>query len=315
MPVTINLQRQVDLPVWQYVRYAPATAAAGNAMVTDLRGTHRYIYAIYSVASFWRYDTITDTWQQLASPGALGGSGTWGAGTTMIFDPSRGTAGWIWLINGYTTTPGFGYYDIATDTWVSRALPITTAWGTDGQLVHTCSTYHTSGNDDHIWLVGNNATTLYRYSISGNSWSSAFTAAPAAIGAGCIAEWCWSFNTDRIYVFRGAGTATLYFYSISGTSWSTVTWRPSSVETLTTGSAGIYDPDANRIYIQRDNTHRVWAFDLATSEATPSGTAPFVAGTAHAGCGVMYIKTADGLKFIYFRRHSGTEFWRTLVFW
>ena len=314
MPVTINLKKIVDLPVWQYIRYLPVPSAAGHCITTDLRGTHRYIYFMCGTASFWRYDTWTDTFQQLASPGALGGSGTWGAGTCMIFDPSRGTAGYIWLLNGYTTNPGFGYYDIAANTWTSRATPITTAWGTDGALAHTCSAYLPTANDDYIYLIGNNATTLYRYSISGNSWISTLTAAPAAMGGGCSFDWVYNFNADRIYGFRGGGTTTLYYYSISGNSWTTVTYQP-VFETFTTGSMTAYCPDNNRIYIEKDNTHRFFSFDLANSLLIPAGTAPFTGGTAISGDGLAYIKTEDDLKFLYFRRHSSVEFWRTLIYW
>jgi hypothetical protein len=312
MPVTINLKTQVDVPTWQYMRYAPVTAGAGSCCVTDRRGTHRYVYFMYGVSSFWRYDTITDSFQQMASPGALGGSGTWGAGTVMIFDPTNGAEGRLWLLNGYTTTAGWGYYDIATDTWTARTVP-GGAFAVDAALAHTDPGYHVSGNGDHIYLAGNNGTVFKRYVISTNTWSD-MAAAPGTIGAGCMMFWGWSQDPNAIYLFRGNGTSTLYKYSISGNSWSTVTTIP-SIETLTTGSSGAYMPGKNGYAFQKDNSHRMYFLDLATNKIEPFGTAPYIGGTAHAGDALFDIVTADGLRYLYFRRHSATELFRTLVFW
>mgnify|MGYP000042904911 CR=1 FL=1 len=73
MPVTNNLKKQVDLPVWEWCRFAPAVSsalssscAADNSLFTTQHG--RYIYYLIAATSFWRYDTITDSYQQLATP-------------------------------------------------------------------------------------------------------------------------------------------------------------------------------------------------------------------------------------------------------
>lgn len=300
----------VDIPVWQYLRYAPVASAAGTVMCNDPRGTGRYIYIIYSITSFWRYDVYTDTYQQLASPNALGGSGTWGAGTCMRFDASKNQ---IWLLNGYTTTAGFGVYDIATDVWTQKTGPAV-AWATDAQLIHPDTTVAaTTASDDYIYLAGNNATTFKRYSISANTWSD-MAVAPGTLGAGLMAFWAYNQDVNSIYVFRGGGTATLYKYSISGNTWSTVTIRP-TIETFNTGSCGSYYQDKGMYIFQKDNTHRLYAFNIATSEIEPAGIVPYVGGTAIAGDGLADVKTPDGTTFIYFRRHSATEFFRTMIHW
>lgn len=66
MAVTVNLKKQVDLPVWEWMRFAPATTSATSSMCTGNSGDLRFIY--YLAATFWRYDTWTDGWQQLATP-------------------------------------------------------------------------------------------------------------------------------------------------------------------------------------------------------------------------------------------------------
>jgi hypothetical protein len=70
-----QLVKQVDLPVFEWTRPLPvvgtaglsATCTADNAIFQETSG--RYIYSLLSATAFWRYDTITDTYEQLSSPG------------------------------------------------------------------------------------------------------------------------------------------------------------------------------------------------------------------------------------------------------
>lgn len=76
MPALIKntLTPQVDQPVWEWTRFAPAVSAAvSSTCAADngdfLQAEHgRYIYYLISSTQFVRYDTITDMYQQLASP-------------------------------------------------------------------------------------------------------------------------------------------------------------------------------------------------------------------------------------------------------
>lgn len=69
-----TLTRQVDLPTWEWTRFAPAnssgissTCAADNPnFLPDEHG--RYIYYMISATNFSRYDTWGDVYQQLSSP-------------------------------------------------------------------------------------------------------------------------------------------------------------------------------------------------------------------------------------------------------
>lgn len=76
MPLTSNLlKKQVDLPIWEWLRFAPTTSTSGLscscvADYTNFNETSgRYIYYLFNATNFWRYDTVTDTYMQLASPG------------------------------------------------------------------------------------------------------------------------------------------------------------------------------------------------------------------------------------------------------
>jgi hypothetical protein len=283
-------------------------------MCNDERGTDRFIYFIFSATSFWRYDTWSDSWQQLPSPPSF----SFGSGTAMIVDPSRGTQGYIWLFGPLSSSPYalFAYFDIANNTWTSRAAPtgLSSAWGTDASLVHTCNIYNAAGNDDYIYLVGNNTSTLYRYSISGNTWT-VLASSPGTINAGCSIQWDWGTGGDSnaLYVIKGGSNTTIYRYSISGNSWITLAYYP-AVETFTAGTVSAYDPARRRIWIQRDSTHRMFYLDLATSIMYPGGVWPYSGGTGIVGDGLCYVKTPDGTEYLYYRRNSGSEFWRTLIF-
>ncbi len=66
MQVTNNLKKQVDLPVWEWCRFAPQTTTAVSSLTTGNTLGNRFLY--YQISNLlYRYDTINDTWQQLQS--------------------------------------------------------------------------------------------------------------------------------------------------------------------------------------------------------------------------------------------------------
>jgi hypothetical protein len=72
MTLVNTLKTQVDLPVWEWLRFAPAVSSAVSAACSSDNSLYhpnhgRYIYYIIATANFWRYDTWTDTYLQLAS--------------------------------------------------------------------------------------------------------------------------------------------------------------------------------------------------------------------------------------------------------
>lgn len=67
MALTNNLKPILDQPVWEWSRFAPTATTAISGLCTSEDGDTRYMY--YLVGSlFYRYDTVTDTYLQLASP-------------------------------------------------------------------------------------------------------------------------------------------------------------------------------------------------------------------------------------------------------
>jgi len=291
---------------FEHLAPLPVSSASGACACNDERGTDRYIYMLLGATSFWRYDVWYDAWQQLANPPTL----AFAAGCAMVYDPSRNG---IWLFAPLSTSPYcvFAFYDIATNTWTSKSVPsgLTAQWGTDASLVHTCPVYNPLGNDNYIYLIGNNSTTWYRYSVSENSWSTMSQALPYAAGSGCALVWTWGFNPDRIYFLVGGGSASIYYFTISTSTFSgDIPYKPKS-ETFSTGTVVAYDT-RNRIYIVKDATHRIYAYVLPQDVLEPAGKIPYGSGTAIVGDGLIYVKLNDGSEYLYYRRQSGSEFWR-----
>jgi len=69
-----TLTPQVDLPTWEWTRFAPVVSAATSSTCSAdnpnfLSTEHgRYIYYLLNSVNFWRYDTFADSYMQLASP-------------------------------------------------------------------------------------------------------------------------------------------------------------------------------------------------------------------------------------------------------
>ncbi len=64
MPLVNNLKNQVDLPVWEWCRFAPLATNAISSLTTGNNLSNRYLY-YQSSSTIYRYDTVTDSWNQL----------------------------------------------------------------------------------------------------------------------------------------------------------------------------------------------------------------------------------------------------------
>ncbi len=78
------------------------------------------------------------------------------------------------------------------------------------------------GNDS-IYLL--TATTLQRYSISGNSWT-ALTAPASGVTEGASLAFV---GNGKLYALKGGGTTTAWVYDVSGDSWSSIAATPGTV--------------------------------------------------------------------------------------
>lgn len=308
MAVTNNNRATIDLPQWEVLQPLPAASAVGVCVANDERGTGRFIYILISATSFWRYDVQANTYQQLASPPG----GTVGAGTCMVYDPVNVR---VWaLITSGTGAPTFQYYDPTTNTWTARSITnLPATFGTDGSMSFPCATYG-GASSDKIYLIGNNATAFYVYTISTNAWATG-TAVTAAPGAGCALHFVPAYNADKLICIRGGNTATVYEYTISTPGWVTKTIVPAT-ETFTTGTMSALRYGTVKLLIQHNVTGRCHELDLSALTVNPLCTEYLLPpGGAHVGDRFFYIKEANGIEYLYFGLHTSANMLRTgLIF-
>lgn len=298
-----------------------------------------------SVASFRKYDWATNTWTTLANMPASFGTDAKLVATPSIVDNvfktfATGTATsatsttlvqtgktWqtsSWINSQVRITAGTGAGQIRTITANTADTLTVAAWTTTPDAT---STYAIEGNDNFLYLLGNNAVTMYRYDITANTWStlSPIAARSAAPGAGMSGHWVHSVpasdwtnenliqNGRYIYSFQGAASNELHRYDIPGNTWATITYAPRS-ETFTTGTK--YALHNERLYIQKEATGRWLAYDFSRSELFPWGTMLYPQGSAVAGdtaFDVIYRDGSTDILYVYMLLNTSTILLRQMV--
>lgn len=299
---------------------------------------------------FKRYDIATGTWTALTTTGL---PATWGTDGRMVIPYNRvstfdsGTA-----TSGSTTTlvcTGKGW---TADQWINYQVRITGGTGvgqksriTDntsdtltfaaGATIDATSTFVIEGDENAIYLLGNNAVTMYKYSISANSWATVAptTARAGAPIAGMSADWIgttgdtnWADITGikdgrYIYSLRG-GTSVIDRFDISGGTngagaWTAVTYQP-SLTTFATGDSTEWD--GQYLYIAKEGTaaipQRIYKYDLIGNTVYPFNTDWYLAGAAVIG-NKMWIKnlsTTGEVKWLYVLQSTSTNLRRIMIF-
>ena len=297
--------------------------------------------------SFKKYDFATNTWVTLAHAGLAATLGTDGK---LISTPSflnndykvfaTGTAtsatgttlvnsGKAWATNQWANSQvrivsgtGAGQIrSITSNTGTTLTVP---TWTTTPDAT---SVYNIEGNDDYLYYMGNNAVTLYRYSITSNTWStlSPTAARAGAAVAGMSAHWvygvtnaAWTaenaiINGQRIYSFRGNG-ALLDYYDIALNTWvSGVIYSP-AVESFGSGSKYTYLND--KIYIQINNNNRWFEYDIPTQNMMGWTTMPVVQSTGVVGdtaFDATYYDGATEINYVYMLLNTSTLMYRQMV--
>lgn len=271
--------------------------------------------------------------------GFVTGTAASGAASTITLE-----AGKTFLLNQWTNsqiriTAGTGIGQIRTissnTAGASPVVTVSAAWTVQPDAT---SQYIIEGNDDFMYLGGNNAVTLYKYTISTNTWS---TLAPTAARAGAAAagstfDWIdnvtqsnWTDGTYAnhylttlvkqngryIYSFRGGGANTLDVYDIAANTWiSNVLYR-GQMETFTTGSCSF--DYKGEIFIQKDATGRIFKFKVAEHDMDPLIVNPLPQSTAVVGDKMAVVLYQDGatvLPYIYTAVNSNNYWVRWIVF-
>ncbi|HQZ40664.1 MAG TPA: hypothetical protein PLH72_16660 [Vicinamibacterales bacterium] len=295
-----------------------------------------------SATSFQYYDFATNTWTARSVTSA---PATWATdgrlvilkGVTIV--TGTATAGGAstltngaktWTANQWTNfqiriTAGTGAGQtrtIASNT--DTVITTSAAWTINPDAT---SVYAIETNQDHAYLMGNNAVTLYRYSISGNSWSTLAPGAARAAAPGLAASlsiiesqthYDWTnesaiINGRRLYSFRGGAGAVLDYYDIAANTWVSGVAYGGSQETFTTGTQ--FADLGGYLYILKEATGRCFRYSPSDNELIPWSTLLYTQGAALLGnrmFGLTYTDTAT-LRWVYVMRHTGTELFRCMV--
>ena len=193
------------------------------------------------------------------------------------------------------------------------------------------SVYSIEGNDDNLYLMGNNAVTLYKYSISAGTWSVITPTAARAAAPGLSASLNWisgcthpsykdangvSLAGRYMYSFRSGGVSNIDRFNLGTLAWDTVAAYGFSGETFSTGSSFGYD-GVNHMYVQKDVTGRYFRFDIGKNMIEPFYTITYPQGAAVAGDKLWLTIFEDGstrVPFIYSLLNSSTIMFRVLEF-
>jgi len=299
-------------------------------------GQYRYVASntdtILTVDTAWTTnpDTtseyeISGLWSDVASAGSTttitAGSGTPWTASQWIGQQVRAVAG-----------TGAGQVSVITANTTSQLTfgAVTTAFD-------ATTRYVIEPDDNAFWFLGGAAITLFKYSISGNTWATITPGAArgGAAGAGTSGSWianvpdiAWNGagsaggpggalrqNGRFIYSFRAAGASTLDVYDIAANTWySAITYVGS--ETFTTGSTWA---DWNgTIYGQKDATGRFFMFNVAKNELIPLTTNNITQSTAIAGARLLFDEYYDptngkALSFITYLSNTSAQLQRMVL--
>lgn len=301
-----------------------------------------------AAGSFRYYDFATNAWTTLANTGL---PATWGTDGKMVSTPSwldldfvsfaTGTAtsatsttlvnsAKTWTVNSWSNyqvriTAGTGLGQVRSITSNTATTLTVPTWTTTPDAT---SVYTIEGNDDYLYFMGNNAVTLYRYSISGNTTvtltpTAARAAAPAV---GMSGHWIWDvvdtqWNDEsaiiegrRIYSFRGGAGAVLDYYDIALNTWVSGVTYAANAEVFGAGSK--YSYHDNFLYLHKDATGRWFRFNLITNEMEGWNTMLMPNGAAVAGDTAFDASYRDGathVEFIYMILNTSQVMLRQMV--
>lgn len=327
-----------------------------NTSVYQLMTGRIYIFGGGTLAagSFKYWDHATQAWSGNLSITGL--SATFGTDGKLTGTPSTrtGTTGFLTgtASSGSATTLVKSGATWTTNQWANYQVRIlsganagkvsiissntatTLTFATMTTAIDNTSVYVIEGCDDCLYLAGNNAVTLYKYSISGNTWSTLTPGAARAGAPGAGANLTWMSNVSAadwtnesaikngryLYAFRS--TNILDIYDIALNTWtSTVAYGRQNETIAASGSSYEYFND-DYLYIATPAVAgaptRYLRFDprspLLEGLSTNVFPSPTVATLGDKMFGVSFGDgTGSDLDYIYRLADGGTQLHRCLL--
>jgi len=324
--------------------FAALGVALDNTSVYVIMSGRFYVFnaGTLSATSHQYYDFATNTWTARSVTGA---PATWGTDGRLVIlkgvqiVTGTATAGGAstltngaktWTVNQWTNfqvriTAGTGAGQVRTiASNTGTVLTTSAAWTI---VPDATSVYAIETNQDHGYLLGNNAVTMYRYTLSTNTWATLAPGAARAAAPGLAASLSmiesqdhadWTnesaiINGRRLYSFRGGAGAALDYYDIAANTWVSGVAYGGSQETFTTGTS-VADL-GGYLYIMKEATGRFFRYSPSDNELIPWSTLLYTQGAALLGNRMFGLSFTDGetLQWVYTLRNTGTELHRCMV--
>ena len=226
--------------LWQKMASMP-TSTYAPAMAYDGK---RYIYIIKgnTTLTFWRYDTIENTFLALAdfpSPAPA-------IGANLMYNDN----GFIYAVKGSSNS--FLKYDITLNTWSALAnLPASNYKGAN--IV-------SAGNPDILYVNlgsagANNSKKLYKYTISTNAFTE-LADAPDFYAGSMIYT-----GSNYLIVAKGMNTRTMWKYNIASNTWETLSNADGAI--LSGACQMAYAGNGKAYGFQGDSLNVMWEIPFA----------------------------------------------------
>lgn len=330
----------------------PSGTAFNATTQYQIFGGSLWVQGAGASAGFGVYDRITNTWTARAATGltwgtdgqlvsTIGAQGSFATGTatagasTTLTNSAKAWGTNMWANYQVRITAGTGAGQIRTiASNTGTVLTVSAAWAVTPDAT---SEYAIEGNHDQFFLMGNNAVTIYRYTVSTNTWAtlSPTAARAAAAGAGASGNWIESVpewegaetlvpltvgstlvrqNGRYIYSFRGGASNALDVYDIAANTWISNVSYGNQLETFTTGSSSC---DYNgKIYLNKEITGRNFRFDCNRNimESLCQNFQPNGAVLVGNKMFILpYIEDEVDIPIIYQLQHTGNILTRMIV--
>lgn len=310
----------VDQYAGRWVMIIDGTGEGQMVKIVSNTATTLTFLAITTSADNTSVYQITD-----GKPGYAIGVATSGSATTIVNSAKA------WTVNQWTNYQ----VRIVSGTGVGQIRNISSNTGTtltipSGATIDATSVYIIEGNEDNIYLLGNNAVTMYKYVISTNTWAvmAPTNARGAAPGLGMCADWIglsenstWADESvirdgRYIYSMRGGAGALIDRFDIAGGTAGAGSWEAVSyigTETFTTGSSAFQSGEW--LYIRKDATNRFFKYSVVRNVMFPFGTNTYTDGAALLGQKI-WVKSLDStgsVRWVYSLMNTGTALHRIMI--
>lgn len=193
----------------------------------------------------------------------------------------------------------------------------TGAWTTTPDAT---SVYKIEPSSDFLYYQpGGSTTAIYKIDLntgtSATTWVTLASAAGAIAGGGHI-TYMKARAPFALSALRGGGNQNIYQYNIGLNTWGSMSTTFMGSETFTTASTMTsIATEYNKIIMYKNDSVRLYTFDLTTNILEPAGTVPYASATGYEGHRMCFAKSADGVPWVYILRAGGQEFFRIALEW